>query len=177
MEKRSEQQALEVLRSFYKRYEGAELKTRTQINNQMERLYPNWQSDSNLRAIIRNKVLGRLPIDEFDEYQKRVFDEAFHGWTVAQMTEFAKKYENILKDMYKKVRWDERDAEEPFVWYVNEKREEKMRAASEFLERQFGDSLGFTRFDRDVKLYGGERVPYNELQMRWAAEQEKFGRK
>lgn len=177
MAKKTEFEALRALTRFYGSYAGTNLQTRTEVNREMEKRYPNWERDPAQKEAIRRVVLGRLPIDAFDDEQQRTFEDVFRGWTIAQMKDFISKHEQELKDMYKQVRWDGRDADLPLKYYVHRKHEEKMRAASERLKSTIGDSLGFTGFDKTVKVYGGKEIRYSELQAQWAAEQQKYGKR
>ena len=155
MARLSESQALGRIDSFYRAYDGAKLKNRPQVNREMEAKYPNWQRDAEQREKIRKVVLGRLPIDEFNERQKALFDEVFKGWRLEQIEKFADKYDEKLHEWHNTIMYDDRFT--PYIgWYVYKKREEKMRQAYEMLRRKLGDYLDFIDFDKHVKVYGVE---------------------
>ncbi len=172
MTRLSEQHAFERINNFYRKYNNVKLKSRTQVNQEMEAKYPNWQHDPAQREKIRKVVLGRLPIDEFSENQKMLFDEVFKGWTIKQMTDFADKYEKQLAKLYNSI-FDDGKFSPGIGFYVYKKREEKMRQADEKLRRKLGDSLGFTGFDKTVTLHGGKKVNYADLQSQWYEEQKR----
>lgn len=173
MTRLSETQVLEHINSFYRTYDNAKLKSRTQVDREMKAKYPNWQRDAEQREKIRKVVLGRLPIDEFDERQKALFDEVFKGWRLEQIEKFADKYDEKLHEWHNTIMYDDRFT--PYIgWYVYKKREEKMRQADERLRRRLGDSLGFTGFNRQVTVHGGKKVNYSDLQNQWYEERKYF---
>jgi len=175
MSKKTEQQVMEILRNFYRKYEGVELKSRTEVNRELERKYPNWQRNPDEAALIREQTLKRLPIDAYNEEMKDTFDKVFDGWTISQISEFAKKYDNVLNEFTRmKKDINERN---PIGRYVYHKREQKMREADAKLKAKLGDSLGFAGYRETVTVHGGKRVPYTDLQMQWMKEQEMFDKK
>ena len=175
MSKISEMQAIEILRNFYSKYEAVELKSRTEINRALENKYPNWQRNPDEAALIREQTLKRLPIDAYNEEMKDTFDKVFDGWTISQISEFAKKYDNVLNEFTRmKKDINERN---PIGRYVYRKREQKMREADAKLKAKLGDSLDFKGYDKTVNVHGNKIKSYSELQMQWMKEQDKFDKR
>lgn len=175
MSKKTEQQVMEVLRNFYRKYEGVELKSRTEINRALENKYPNWQRNPDEAAFIREQTLKHLPIDDFYEEKEATFNNVFNGWTIREISEFAKKYDNVLNEFTRMK--EDINQRNPVGVYVHHKKEQKMREADAKLKAKLGDSLDFRGYDKTVNVHGNKIKSYTDLQMQWIKEQEMFDKK
>lgn len=175
MSKTPETQAIEILRNFYRKYEEVELKSKSEINRELENKYPNWQRNPNEEALIKEQTLKRLPIDAFYEEMKDTFDKVFDGWIISQISEFAKKYDKVLNEFTRMKK--DINQRNPIGRYIYHKKEQKMREADAKLKAKLGDSLDFRGYDKTVKVHGNKTMNYSDLQMQWMKEQDKFDKR